>query len=61
MYSVGQKQPADIIPVAEGKFECTYYPEEEGKCKVEVTYANQQVPNRYEPLLFFIAIDKNEK
>lgn len=58
MYSVGQKQPADIIPVAEGKFECTYYPEEEGKCKVEVTYANQQVPNRYEPLPFSLPSTK---
>ncbi|XP_053377764.1 filamin-A-like isoform X5 [Mercenaria mercenaria] len=41
---LGQKQPADIIPVAEGKYECTYYPVDEGKCQVEVTYANQQVP-----------------
>lgn len=38
--------PADIVPVAEGKYECTYYPVDEGKCQVEVTYANQQVPNR---------------
>ena len=42
----GKKMPADIVPVADGKYECTYYPVDEGKCKVEVTYANQHVPNR---------------
>ncbi|XP_052286873.1 filamin-A-like isoform X5 [Dreissena polymorpha] len=43
--STGTRQPADIIPVAEGKFECTYYPVDEGKCTVDVKYNNQAVPN----------------
>ncbi|KAL4226921.1 hypothetical protein ACF0H5_014899 [Mactra antiquata] len=42
--TTGRQQPADIIPVAEGKYECTYYPVAEGPCKVDVTYANQSVP-----------------
>ncbi|XP_069142475.1 filamin-A-like isoform X2 [Argopecten irradians] len=42
--SQGNKRPADIQPVSEGKVNATYYPQEEGKCKVEVKYADQQVP-----------------
>lgn len=43
----GTRQPVDLIPVAEGKFECTYYPVDEGKCTVDVKYNNQAVPNRF--------------
>ncbi|XP_052780237.1 filamin-A-like isoform X2 [Mya arenaria] len=40
-----QRQPADIVPVAEGVYECTYYPEDEGNCTVDVTFDNKPVPN----------------
>ncbi|KAL3851735.1 hypothetical protein ACJMK2_015452 [Sinanodonta woodiana] len=41
----GAVRPAEVVPVTEGKFQATYYPVEEGKCKVNVKYANQEVPN----------------
>ncbi|OWF45693.1 Filamin-A [Mizuhopecten yessoensis] len=40
----GNKRPAELQPVSEGKVNATYFPQEEGKCKVEVKYADQQVP-----------------
>ncbi|KAL5013398.1 hypothetical protein ScPMuIL_007668 [Solemya velum] len=41
----GVKKPADLVPVSEGVVEATYYPSEEGKCQVDVKYADKQVPN----------------
>ncbi|XP_078339973.1 filamin-A-like isoform X11 [Crassostrea virginica] len=40
----GRVQPAQLTPVAEGVVDATYYPVEEGPCKVDVKYANQHVP-----------------
>lgn len=42
----GRVQPAQLTPVAEGVVDATYYPVEEGPCKVDVKYANQHVPGR---------------
>ena len=42
----GRTVPVQLVPVAEGKVNATYYPKDEGKCKVDVKFANQEVPNR---------------
>lgn len=47
----GRVQPAQLTPVAEGVVDATYYPVEEGPCKVDVKYANQHVPGRWVILL----------
>ncbi|XP_041349933.1 filamin-A-like isoform X2 [Gigantopelta aegis] len=40
----GNKKPIKLEPIEEGKFKATYVPTEEGKCKIDVKYANQEVP-----------------
>ncbi|RUS81267.1 hypothetical protein EGW08_010971 [Elysia chlorotica] len=40
----GVRRPAEVVPVADGVFEATYVPVEEGPCTVEVKHADQQVP-----------------
>jgi hypothetical protein len=39
-------RPAEVVPVEEGVFQATYLPTEEGKCKVDVKFAGQEVPKR---------------
>ncbi|XP_048239132.1 filamin-A-like isoform X3 [Haliotis rufescens] len=41
----GKPQKAKIVPVEEGVFNATYVPADEGKCKVDVKYGGQNVPN----------------
>ncbi|XP_074644606.1 filamin-C-like isoform X4 [Tubulanus polymorphus] len=40
----GKKKPAEVTPVGDGTYDCTYTPETEGPCKVEVKYADKQIP-----------------
>ena len=45
-YITGNKRPIKLEPIEEGKLKATYVPTEEGKCKIDVKYANQDVPGR---------------
>ncbi|XP_064632240.1 filamin-A-like isoform X7 [Lineus longissimus] len=40
----GKKKPGHIKPVGDGTYECSYVPEVEGPCQVEVKYGDEQVP-----------------
>jgi len=42
--SKGQKKPAQINPRGDGTFDVVYYPENEGPCQVNVSYAGKPVP-----------------
>ena len=42
----GKKQPVQIQPVSEGLYEASYVPVNEGKCKLDVLYADKPVKNR---------------
>lgn len=42
----GKTRPAEIVPTAEGVYQATYLPTEEGKCKVDVKYGGKPVRNR---------------
>ncbi len=46
IFLLGKKKPAEVKPVGDGTYDCTYYPEKEGPCKVEVKYADKQIPGR---------------
>lgn len=47
LFLSGKPQKAKIVPVEEGVFNATYVPADEGKCKVDVKYGGQNVPNRW--------------
>ncbi|XP_006811450.2 filamin-C-like [Saccoglossus kowalevskii] len=40
----GPKEKAQIKDNGDGTFECTYLPQQEGKCTVDVKYADQHIP-----------------
>jgi len=40
----GQKKPGHIKPVGDGTYECSYVPEVEGPCQVEVKYGDEHIP-----------------
>ena len=45
--STGARRPVEAVPrdgADQGVYDCVYYPQDEGRCKVEVRYANQHVP-----------------
>lgn len=43
---VGNKRPAQIQAIAKDVYDVVYFPDLEGDCKVDVKYAQQNVPNR---------------
>ena len=53
---VGTKMPAQLTPRGDGVYDCVYYPEVEGKCKVDVNFANQSVPKRYEFIIYILSV-----
>ena len=44
--TAGQKHPVQTNPRGDGTFDVVYYPDIEGPCQVNVTYAGKPVPGR---------------
>ena len=45
-----------MVPVEEGLYEATYVPAAEGKCKLDVKYGGDSVPNRYDSVVLFLFV-----
>ena len=42
----GNKKHGEVVPKGDGTYECSYVPEVEGPCKVEIKYDDKHIPKR---------------